>query len=175
MCCLSTPRLAVLLASLVLSHEARNTIRILNSVCRIAERERCTASRLWVICGLELIESSAAGEIVCERDVRWQVGARVESAGALAAVEGRHEGVLVDPVGAREGTVQALRDAVAGAVDAIAGVEVDFCHNASHVNASEVADAARLVLRDHEIREFLGVDLIFADGAVTDEVLVRFQ
>jgi hypothetical protein len=64
---------------------------------------------------------------------------------------------------------QASGDAVAGAVDAVFGVEVDFSDDAGHINALKVADAARLVVRDHEFGEFLGVDLVFADGALTGE------
>src|ERR1700722_9986687 len=119
-------RLAVLLASLVLSHEARNTIRIMNSHGRVAESKRRTATSLRVICRLELLKSSAVGEIICEGDIGWQVGAGGERAGALAAIELGHESVLVNPVGAGEWAGQAGSDAVAGAVDTVLVVEVDF-------------------------------------------------
>lgn len=133
---------------------------------RIAEGEWRGAASLWVVLGLELVESDALGEVIGERDIGWQVGAGVERAGALAAIERGDEGVLVDPVGAGEWARQAGGDAVAGAFDAVFGVEVDFGDDAGHVNALEVADAARLVVRDHEIGEFAGVDLVFADGAL---------
>jgi hypothetical protein len=159
--------LAVKLVVLILSHEARDTIRILLSHGRIAEGEWGGAASLWVVLGLELVEPDALGEVIGERDVGWQVGAGVERAGALAAIERGDEGVFVDPVGAGEWARQTGGDAVAGAVDAVFGVEVDFGDDAGHVNALEVADAARLMVRDHEIGEFSGVDLVFADGALT--------
>lgn len=112
------------------------------------------------------------GEIICEGDIGWQVGAGVERAGALAAVQLGHEGVLVNPVGAGEWAGQAGSDAVAGAVDTVLVVEVDFGNDSGHVNALVVADAAGLVVGDLEVGEFVGVDLAFADGTVTGEVLV---
>jgi len=74
--------------------------------------------------------------------------------------------VLVNPVGAGGWVGQAGGDAVAGAVDAVFGVEVDFGHDTGHVDALIVADAAGFVVRDHEVGEFICVDLIFADGAL---------
>lgn len=75
--------------------------------------------------------------------------------------------MLVDPVGAGQRAGQAFGNAVAGAVDAIAGVEVDFRHDAGHVDALIVADAARLVVGDHEVGESAGSDFVFADGTLT--------
>jgi hypothetical protein len=161
--------LAVKLVVLILSHEARDTIRISLSHGQIAEGEWRGATSLWVVLGLELAESDALVEVVGERDIGWQVGAGVERAGALAAIECGCEGVLVDPVGAGEWARQAGGDAVTGAVDAVFGVEINFGDDTGHVNALEVADAARLVVRDHEFGEFVGVDLVFADGALTEE------
>ena len=167
-----SPRLAVLLVILVLSHEARHTIRVGNSHGGIAKGERRAAAGLGVVCRLELLEAGAAGEVVRKGDVGGQVGARVEGAGALAAVEMGDEGVLVDPVGAGEGARQALGDAVAGAFDAVFEVEVDLGDDAGHVDALVIADAAGLVLGDLEVGESSGGDFGFADGAVAGEVLV---
>ena len=139
---------------------------------RIAEGEWRGAASLWVVLGLELVESDALGEVIGERDIGWQVGAGVERAGALAAIERGDEGVLVDPVGAGEGAGQALGDAVAGAFDAVFEVEVDLGDDAGHVDALVVADAAGLVLGDQEVGESSGGDFGFADGAVAGEVLV---
>jgi hypothetical protein len=162
----SNPRLAVKLAVGVLSHEARDTIRILKSHSRIAESEWRAATSLWVVLGLELVESDALVEIIGERDIGWQVGAGVQSAGALAAVELGDEGVLVDPVGAGGWVGQAGGDAVAGAVDAVFGVEIDFGDDAGHVDALVIADAAGFVVGDHEVGELACVDLVFADSAL---------
>jgi len=74
--------------------------------------------------------------------------------------------VLVNPVGAGGWAGQAGGDAVAGVVDAVFGVEVDFGHDTGHVDALIVADAAGFVVRDHEVGEFVCVDLIFADGTL---------
>jgi len=158
--------LAVQLAIGILGHEARDTIWVWDGKGRIEPGEERTATSLRVISRRELIEPSAVGEIVREGDVGWQVGARIESAGALAAVEGGDEGVLVDPVGAGQGAGEAGGDAVAGGVDAVAGVEVDFGDDTGHVNALEVADAAGLVVGDLEVGECVGVDFLFADGAL---------
>jgi hypothetical protein len=79
--------LAVKLVALILSHEARDTIRILLSHGRIAEGEWRGATSLWVVLGLELVESDALGEVISKRDIGWQVGAGVERAGSLAAIE----------------------------------------------------------------------------------------
>lgn len=56
--------------------------------------------------------------------------------------------MLVDPVGAGCGTGETGGDAVAGAVDAVFGVEVDFCYDAGHVDALVVAHAAGFVVGD---------------------------
>jgi hypothetical protein len=154
-----------------LSHKARDTVWVRDGTRRILERERRSAASLRVILGQELIKPSAVGEIIREGDVAWQVGARVESARALAAVEGA-EGVLVDPVGAGGGAGEAGGDAVAGRVDAVFEVEVNFCYDAGHVDALEVADAAGFGVRDLEVGECGGVDFIFADGALAGGVLV---
>jgi hypothetical protein len=159
----------VKLVVLILSHEARDTIGILLSHGRIAEGEWRGATSLWVVLGLELIESDALVEVIGKRDIGWQVGAGVERAGTLAAIERGDEGVLVDPVGAGEWARQAGGDTVAGAVDTVFGVEVYFGDDAGHVDALEVADAARFVVGDHEFREFASGDLVFADGAITGE------
>jgi len=80
--------------------------------------------------------------------------------------------VLVDPVGAGEWAGQALGDAIAGTIDAIFGVEVDFGDDAGHVDALVVADAARLVVGYHEVGEFVGIDLVLANGAIVTLVRV---
>ena len=80
--------------------------------------------------------------------------------------------MLVDPVGAGEGAGQAGGDAVAGAVDAVLGVQVDFGDDAGHINALVVADAAGLTIGDEQVGESFGGDIIFADGALTVLLLV---
>lgn len=106
-------------------------------------------------------------QVIRERHISRQVGARVERAGPLPAVEGRHKGMLVDPVGACGGTGEAFADAVAGGVDAVFGVQVDFSDDARHVDALEVAHAAGLALWDGEGGELVGGDFVLADGAFT--------
>jgi len=158
--------LAVLLAICILSHESRNTIGIDNRVRRIAERQRRPTARLRVVLRLKLGKALGVIQVVGERDIGRQVRARVQCAAALAAVESGHEGVLVDPVGAGGRAREAGGDAVAGAVDAVFGVEVDFRHDARHVNALVVADAAGFVVWHEEVGEFLGGDFVLADGAL---------
>jgi len=148
-----------------LSHKARDAIWVRDGTRRILEREKRSAASLRVIPGRELIEPSAVGEIVREGDIAWQVGARVESARALAVVDGA-EGVLVDPVGAGGGAGEAGGDAVAGRVDAVFEEEIDLCYDAGHVDALKVADAAGFGVRDLEVGECGGVDFVFADGAL---------
>jgi hypothetical protein len=46
--------------------------------------------------------------------------------------------MLVDPIRAGDRTGKAGLNAVAGTVDAIRRVKIDFCHNASHINALEI-------------------------------------
>jgi hypothetical protein len=121
---------------------------------------------LRVVLGLQLLEALGVVHVVGQCDVGGQVGAGVQSAAALAAVERGHEGVLVNPVGAGAGARQACGDAVAGAVDAVFGVQVDFGHNAGHVDALEVAYAAGFARGDEEIGEFMRGDLARADGAL---------
>jgi hypothetical protein len=58
--------------------------------------------------------------------------------------------MLVNSVGAGEGTRETDGDAVAGGVDAVFSVEVDFDDDAGHVDTLEVADAAGFVVEDHE-------------------------
>lgn len=165
-------RLAVLLAIDVLGHEARDAIGVEDGVGGVAEGQGGAAAGLGVVLGLQLGEALGVVEVVGERDVGRQVGAGVERAAALAAVEGRREGVLVHPVGAGGGARQARGDAVACAVDAVFGVQVDFRHDARHVDAAVVAHAAGLVLRDDEVGEPLGGDLVLADGTVAGRVVV---
>jgi len=80
--------------------------------------------------------------------------------------------MFVDPVGAGEGARKAGGNAVAGGLDAVAGVKVDFGDDAGHVNALEVAYAARFVAGDHEVWEGIGVDFIFANSALASGVLI---
>jgi hypothetical protein len=159
--------LTILLPIRILRHKPTNPKRIHNRIRGIPERERCLTARLGIILRLQLIEALAIGEIIFQRDVRRQIGAGIQRARALAAVEVRHRRVFVDPVGAGCGAVEAGRDAVAGAVDAVFGVEVDFGNDAGHVDALVVADAARFAPGDDEVGESVGRDDVFADCAFT--------
>jgi hypothetical protein len=147
-----SPPLAVQFAITILRHKARDSTQVRNRTVRILEREERTAAMLGVIRGRELVEASAVGQIIRQGDVGRQVRARVQRARSLAAVGG-DEGVLVDPVRAGEGAGEAGGDAVAGGVDAVAGIEVDFGDNAGHVDALEVADAAGFAAWGHEVGE----------------------
>jgi hypothetical protein len=144
--------LAVLLAITILRHEARDRTQVRDGAVHILEGEERTAAGLGVVPRAQLVEAGALAQIIRQGDVGRQVRARVEGAGALAAVGG-DEGMLVDPVGAGEGAGEAGGDAVAGGVDAVAVVEVDFGDDAGHVDALEVANAAGFAAGDHEVGE----------------------
>lgn len=158
--------LAVLLVVGILRDKSTDAKGVDHGVGSIAEGKRCGATGLGVVLWLELLEALAVVQVIRERDIGRQVGAGVERAGALAAVERGREGVLVDPVGASGRARQAGGDAVAGGVDAVFGVKVNFRDDAGHVNALKVADAAGLVIWDEEVGEALRGDYVLADGTL---------
>jgi hypothetical protein len=130
--------LAVLLIVLILSHEPRDSIRIGLLHIGGQEGERCPATCLRVIGGLKQAETSTIIKIVVQGDVGRKIGTRVQRARSLSAIQGGHEGMLVHPVRAREWTFEAGSDTIAGGVNAVFRIEVDFGDDASHVNALEV-------------------------------------
>jgi len=89
--------------------------------------------------------------------------------------------VLVDPVGAGEGAGQTGGDTVAGAVDAVFGVEVDFGDDTSHIDALVVAHTTALSVRYREIWKSLDSDVVLADGtlislsAILEDVIAVVQ
>jgi hypothetical protein len=112
-------------------------------------------------------ETGAVVQVVVESDTLGEIGAGVESAGALVVIDGgSSEGVFEDPVGAGLGFLEAGADTVAGGVDAIFVVEIDHGHDTSDINAREVADAATIIRRGLQLRELALGDLSLADGVV---------
>jgi hypothetical protein len=112
-------------------------------------------------------EAGAVVQVVVESDTLGEIGAGVESAGALVVIDGgSNEGVLEDPVGTSLGSLEAGADTVAGVVDAILVVEIDHGHDTSDINAREVADAATIIRWSLQLRERVLGDLSLADGVV---------
>jgi hypothetical protein len=130
----------------------------------IQEGEGSGASILRVLG--KKIEVNTSGQIVREGDVGGKVGRWVQCARALAAVKSLVKGVLVDPVSASEGGLEALDGAVASTFDAVIEEEVDFSDNTSHIDASIVANAATLDIIGNLEVEFVLGNLVLAYGAI---------
>lgn len=97
--------------------------------------------------------------------IRWQVGARVQSARALAIIA-LLKSVLEHPISAGLGSLKAASCAVAGIVDAVAEEEIDFGDNTSDIDTREVSDTSTIVGRSLEVWELVLGDLPFADGVI---------
>lgn len=74
--------------------------------------------------------------------------------------------MLVDPVSASEGGLEALDGAVASAFNAVIEEEVDFSDNTSHINAPIIANAATLDTVGNLEVEFVLGNLVLADSTI---------
>jgi len=157
--------LAVLSALGIPNSETRDTILIDLGVGHIQECERRIASHLGVVAWRQSLEPGASSKVVLKSDIRWQVGAGVESARSLAIIP-LLESVLEHPVGTGLGSLEAASCAVAGIVDAVAEEEIDFGDNTSDIDAREVTDTSTLVGRSLEVWELVLSDPPFADGVI---------
>jgi len=164
MCCLDE-YLAVLALVGIADSKARDAILIRHCPVDIQECERSVTALLSV--HADGAEATALCQIVVKSDSLRKVGARVQRARALIAVNsGSGEGVLEDPVGAGLWAVEAGNGAVAGRVDAILAVEVDHGHDTSDIDAREVSHTSAIVGWSLELRELVLGDLALADGVV---------
>ena len=129
-------------------------------------------------------KASALVQVVVESDTLGEIGAGIESAGALVVVDScSSEGMLEDPVGASLWSLEAGAHTIASTVDPILVVEVDHRHDTSNIDAREVAfrmlvrrnrwaanqeltDAATIMRRSLQLREFVLGHLSLADGVV---------
>jgi len=157
--------LAVLSALGIPNSETRDTIFVNLGVGHIQECKRRIASLLGVVAWRESLEPGASSKVVLKSNIRWQVGAGVESARSLAIIP-LLESVLEHPVSAGLGSLEAASCAVAGIVDAVAKEEVDFGDNTGDIDAREVSDTSTVVGRSLEVWELVLGDLPSADGVV---------
>lgn len=129
-----------------LPDRARDRIIIRNgSEISVPERLRNHRASLRVIAqvpdllGVDVLVELAV-EVDLDGDAGGQVELRVERAGAVAGSDGRGRRELVHPRRAGAGPVEALLDAVAGALDLGEG-QVDLGDDAGHVEAGDVWEA----------------------------------
>jgi len=119
----------------------RNSVEI-----HVFEGLRHRPASLWVVAiGHDLgtidVDVEVAGEIVVDCDVGGEVELRVQCASTVAGLDGSRGGKFVDVCSARGRAVQALLDAVAFVLDRGEG-QINFRHDAGHVEAPGVSDAA---------------------------------
>jgi len=135
---LSREYLAELALQSVTDGETRDPIVVYHSPVNVQECLRSITALLSI--HAHNTEADAVVQVVVESHTLGEIGAGVESAGALVVIDGgSSEGVLEDPVGASLGFLEAGADTIAGAVDAILVVEIDHGHDTSDINAGEVA------------------------------------
>ena len=157
--------LTVLSALGIPNSETRNTILVDLGVGHIQECERRIASLLGVVAWRQSLEPGASSKVVLKSDIRWQVGAGVESTRSLAIIP-LLKSVLKYPVGTGLGSLETAGCAVTGIVDAVAEEEIDFGDNTSDIDAREVTDTPTLVGRSLEVWELVLCDLPCTDGVI---------
>jgi len=120
---------------------ARDGIHVRDGVeVAILERLNNGSTSLRVVASVDR-SIGAVVDVVGNGDRRWQIELRVQSAGAVAELNGRRGREFVDVVRAGGGAVQALLNAVAFTLDLREG-QVDLSDDTCHVEATGVSNAA---------------------------------